>query len=110
MVAQVRRLDRVARRRCTAVAAKPTRCPSQCAHRIQHPVWDLNKMGREIHMGDAIRLLRRAKRCIHALEFNGLRHARENCETIDLAPCNRALTDFGWRPAWVSATREYQPL
>ncbi len=52
---------------------------------FNHPIWDLHKIGRDAHMREVMRFLLKARRTIHALELNGLRHAKENRETIDLA-------------------------
>ena len=51
---------------------------------FNHPLWDLNKVG-TVHVADVKRFLGEARGCVHALELNGLRHARENRETAQLA-------------------------
>jgi hypothetical protein len=51
---------------------------------LNHPLWDLHTVG-PIHLTDLRRFLAEAGWCIHALELNGLRHAKENCETARLA-------------------------
>lgn len=45
---------------------------------FNHPVWDLHKVGEELHRAEVRRFLAEAKRCVHAVELNGLRHAQEN--------------------------------
>jgi hypothetical protein len=44
---------------------------------LNHPLWDLHKAG-SVHETELRRFLAEAGECIHALELNGLRHAREN--------------------------------
>jgi hypothetical protein len=51
---------------------------------MNHPLWDLYTIGPG-HLTDLRRFLAEAGRCIHALELNGLRHAKENRETARLA-------------------------
>jgi hypothetical protein len=51
---------------------------------FNHPLWDLNKVG-EAHAAEVQRFLAQARGCVHALELNGLRHARENRAVSDLA-------------------------
>ncbi|MDE1163580.1 MAG: hypothetical protein PW792_16775 [Acidobacteriaceae bacterium] len=45
---------------------------------LNHPAWDLHKVGETLHMSETVRFLSLAKNTIHALELNGLRHAQEN--------------------------------
>jgi hypothetical protein len=52
---------------------------------LNHPVWDMDKVGIELHMRDLRRFIAGAGTCIHALELNGLRHARENRQVMRLA-------------------------
>ena len=52
---------------------------------FNHPMWDLYSIGREGHRAEMMRFLAQAGESIHALELNGLRHARENREVLDLA-------------------------
>ena len=52
---------------------------------FNHPMWDLYKVGRSTHVGEVVRFLASVKQHVHALELNGLRHPRENRETVDLA-------------------------
>lgn len=52
---------------------------------FNHPVWDLHKIGRELHMREVLRFLEDLGSCIHALELNGLRDARENRRVVRLA-------------------------
>jgi hypothetical protein len=52
---------------------------------LNHPIWDLYKIGVRNHAGELGRFLSRNNDLIHALELNGLRHARENMEVRDLA-------------------------
>lgn len=51
---------------------------------LNHPLWDLHTVG-PIHLTDLRRFICEAGNCIHALELNGLRHAKENRETARLA-------------------------
>ena len=51
---------------------------------LNHPLWDLHTVG-PIHLTDLRRFIREAGKSIHALELNGLRHAKENRETARLA-------------------------
>jgi hypothetical protein len=46
---------------------------------FNHPLWDLHKKG-PVHLSEVLRFLAEARGCIHALELNGLRHAKENRE------------------------------
>ena len=52
---------------------------------FNHPVWDLHEVGQALHLSEVRRFLAAAGACIHALELNGLRHARENRLTARLA-------------------------
>jgi len=45
---------------------------------LNHPIWDLHKVGESLHLAELLRFLTEARSCIHALELNGLRHAQEN--------------------------------
>ncbi len=45
---------------------------------LNHPIWDLHKVGESLHLAEFRRFLSEARRCIHARELNGLRHAQEN--------------------------------
>lgn len=51
---------------------------------LNHPLWDLYKVGKAAHAADLDRFLTEAASTIHALELNGLRHARENREVAQL--------------------------
>lgn len=51
---------------------------------LNHPLWDLHSVG-PVHMVEVRRFIEEAGECIHAIELNGLRHARENQETARLA-------------------------
>jgi hypothetical protein len=51
---------------------------------LNHPLWDLHKTG-PVHVSEMRRFLIEAGDAIHALELNGLRHARENREVIRVA-------------------------
>ena len=51
---------------------------------LNHPLWDLYKVG-QVHLADLRRFIREAGRSVHAIELNGLRHARENREAARLA-------------------------
>ena len=52
---------------------------------LNHPLWDLYKIGRSAHADELDRFLRFARERVHALELNGLRNARENAEVVVLA-------------------------
>jgi hypothetical protein len=45
---------------------------------LNHPAWDLHKVGEALHLKELRRFLAEARHSIHALELNGLRHAQEN--------------------------------
>jgi len=51
---------------------------------LNHPLWDLYKIG-PAHLTELRRFIAEAGKCIHALELNGLRHAKENKEVAVLA-------------------------
>jgi hypothetical protein len=51
---------------------------------LNHPVWDLHGVGEAAHRRELSRLLAEAGAAIHALELNGLRHAKENREVVRL--------------------------
>jgi hypothetical protein len=52
---------------------------------MNHPIWDLHKVGDAVHMRELLRFLEVMGNCIHALELNGLRSARENRVVTRLA-------------------------
>jgi hypothetical protein len=52
---------------------------------FNHPIWDLHKVGDELHKRELLRFLEEAGGCIHAMELNGLRSARENRAVVQLA-------------------------
>ncbi len=52
---------------------------------LNHPLWDLYKVGREHHERELLRFMSLAGFSIHALELNGLRHVRENRRVAQLA-------------------------
>ena len=52
---------------------------------LNHPVWDLHKVGTALHLSETRRFVAEAGRCVHAIELNGLRHAQENREAARLA-------------------------
>ncbi len=52
---------------------------------LNHPVWDLHKVGDEVHRRELVRFVEAAGTTIHALELNGLRSARENRVVTRLA-------------------------
>jgi hypothetical protein len=45
---------------------------------LNHPLWDLHTVGASIHEAELRRFLAETRSCTHALELNGLRHAKEN--------------------------------
>lgn len=52
---------------------------------FNHPVWDLQKLGAATHRRELLRFTEAFGHCIHALELNGLRDARENRAVAQLA-------------------------
>ena len=52
---------------------------------LNHPVWDLHKIGRDAHEREVVRFLESFGETMHALELNGLRDARENRRVTQLA-------------------------
>jgi hypothetical protein len=52
---------------------------------LNHPIWDLHEVGADIHLSEVRRFLAEARSCIHAVELNGLRHAKENRAVVRLA-------------------------
>lgn len=52
---------------------------------FNHPLWDLPCIGQQQHDRLLQEFILRYKRCIHALEINGMRDWRENREVIRLA-------------------------
>jgi len=52
---------------------------------LNHPVWDLYRIGAHLHAAELERFLDVNGSFIHALELNGLRHARENSEVASVA-------------------------
>ncbi len=62
---------------------------------LNHPVWDLHKIGRRAHGDELERFLKENGSYVHALELNGLRHARENLEVARLAGRSRHVLISG---------------
>ena len=52
---------------------------------LNHPLWDLHTVGEALHLAELRRFLKETRSCIHALELNGLRHAKENRAVAQLA-------------------------
>ena len=52
---------------------------------LNHPIWDLYKIGDKQHNEELNTFLIENNNFIHALELNGLRHARENRAVLQLA-------------------------
>ena len=52
---------------------------------LNHPIWDIEMVGREKHMILLKRFLKEHGKWIHALEINGFRSWSENKEVIELA-------------------------
>jgi hypothetical protein len=52
---------------------------------FNHPVWDLHKVGEAVHRREVVRFIAAIGSAVHALELNGLRHAKENREVMRLA-------------------------
>jgi hypothetical protein len=52
---------------------------------LNHPAWDLHKVGDCLHTCEVYRFLTLAGSCIHALELNGLRHSQENHVVTQIA-------------------------
>jgi len=51
---------------------------------FNHPLWDLHQVG-PVHIGEVKRFVAEAGETLHAMELNGLRHARENREVARMA-------------------------
>jgi hypothetical protein len=51
---------------------------------LNHPIWDLHKVG-DPHLVELKRFLEQYGHCMHALELNGLRDARENRAVAKMA-------------------------
>jgi len=51
---------------------------------LNHPLWDEKGIGQDNHEAALAALLRRHRRCLHALELNGLRTLRENRRVIEM--------------------------
>jgi hypothetical protein len=90
--------------------AQFTACPSDAAlHRLlselnaipqilivlNHPLWDLYKIGLAAHTREVHRFLDENGHLIHALELNGLRHVRENRDVVRLAHSRSHLVVSG---------------
>jgi hypothetical protein len=54
---------------------------------LNHPFWDEKGIGRQRHEAALAALLDRHRRCIHALEANGLRTSAENRRVFELGQC-----------------------
>jgi len=52
---------------------------------LNHPIWDLHKIGANTHNAELMRFIDLAGERIHAMELNGLRHVRENRMVTKLA-------------------------
>ena len=52
---------------------------------LNHPIWDLHGVGDAVHRRELCRFVAQAGQAIHAMELNGLRHAKENREVMRLA-------------------------
>lgn len=52
---------------------------------FNHPIWDLYRVGEELHIHLVNEFLRENKTWIHAIELNGLRNWRENRDALRLA-------------------------
>lgn len=52
---------------------------------LNHPLWDLYGIGQASHESELAQFLEEHGACMHALELNGLRHARENNQVVELA-------------------------
>ena len=62
---------------------------------LNHPVWDLHKIGNRPHGDELDRFLSENGAYVHALELNGLRHARENLEVARVAGRSRHVLISG---------------
>lgn len=62
---------------------------------LNHPVWDLHKIGADVHKRELARFLELLGRYVHALELNGLRDARENRAVTELAAASGHLLISG---------------
>ena len=52
---------------------------------FNHPIWDLHKVGTGQHRRELVQFMEAFGPCLHALELNGLRDARENRAVAQLA-------------------------
>ena len=52
---------------------------------LNHPIWDLHKIGATTHNAELMRFIELAGERIHAMELNGLRNVRENRIVAKLA-------------------------
>lgn len=62
---------------------------------LNHPLWDLHKIGIQAHTQELHRFLEENGTFTHALELNGLRHARENRDVVRLARLRSQLVVSG---------------
>lgn len=62
---------------------------------LNHPLWDLYSIGEAAHLRELHCFLQQHGGCVHALELNGLRHARENQAVVVLAQQWRQLLISG---------------
>jgi hypothetical protein len=69
--------------RLVAMLHELSACP-QVMIVFNHPLWDLHQVG-AVHVAEVRRFLAEAGDAVHAVELNGLRHARENRATAQLA-------------------------
>jgi hypothetical protein len=69
--------------RLVAMLRELSACP-QVMIVFNHPLWDLHQVG-AAHVAEVRRFIAEAGDAIHAVELNGLRHARENRATAQLA-------------------------
>lgn len=51
---------------------------------LNHPIWDLHEVGAAVHHRELCRFVAESGKAIHAMELNGLRHAKENREVMRL--------------------------
>jgi hypothetical protein len=52
---------------------------------FNHPMWDLYRVGEDVHINQVSEFLREYRAWVHAIELNGLRNWKENREALRLA-------------------------
>ncbi|HEY6446224.1 MAG TPA: hypothetical protein VIY53_07190 [Acidobacteriaceae bacterium] len=86
--------ERPGRRRLKEILAALHELPEALVI-FNHPMWDLYRVGEETHFRMVNDFLRENRSWIHAIELNGLRNEKENCEAIRLAETWRMVLISG---------------